>query len=107
MERSDGEMSNQYEVLSPWADVDPVSLKGISPRVADMNGKHVGLFYNSKRAAAPILDVVETKLKERFSNLKFSRFLRAPNLAVIETPDKAKYEEWVKGLDAAIFSVGD
>ena len=26
---------SQYEVLSPWADVDPIPLRGISPRISE------------------------------------------------------------------------
>jgi len=36
----------QYEVLNPWADLDPVPLRGISPRVTDLAGKTIGLFRN-------------------------------------------------------------
>ena len=38
--------NGQYEVLSPWADVDAVPLKGISPRVANLSGKKIGLLSN-------------------------------------------------------------
>ena len=37
-------MNGQYEVLNPWAEVDPIPLKGIAPRVADLTGKTMGLF---------------------------------------------------------------
>lgn len=100
-------MSGQFEVLSPWAEVDSIPLRGISPRVTDLAGKTIGLFFNNKRAARPIQDVVEAKLKKRFPTLEFSRFMRFPNVSVAETEDKAKFEEWVNGVDAVIFSVGD
>jgi hypothetical protein len=100
-------MSNQYEVLSPWAEVDPIPLRGISPRVTDLTGKKIGLFLNSKIAARPMLAAVEARLKERFPTLEFSRFLRFTNVSAVETEDKAKFEEWVKGVDAVIFSYGD
>jgi hypothetical protein len=96
-----------YEVLSPWAEVEPVPLRGISPRLTDLAGKKIGLFFNNKRAARPITDVVEQRLKERFANIEFSRFERVPNVSVAETEDKAKFDEWVKGSDAVIASVGD
>ena len=46
-----GNNGSVYEVLSPWAEADPVPLSGISPRLEDMTGKKIGLFCNSKRAA--------------------------------------------------------
>ena len=43
----------QYEVLNPWAEVDPVSLRGLgAPRPTDLSGKTIGLFHNWKRAAS-------------------------------------------------------
>jgi hypothetical protein len=99
--------NGQYEVLSPWAQADLVPLAGISPRLTELADKNIGLFFNNKRAARPIQDVVEKRLKERYPELEFSRFLRLPNLSMAETEDKDKFEEWVKGVDAVIFSVAD
>ena len=100
-------MNSQYEVLSPWAEVDPISLRGISPRLNDMTGKKIGLFFNNKRAARPIQDIVEKKLREGFPSLEFSHFLRTPNLSVLDTKNRAEFEDWVKGVDAVILSVAD
>ena len=101
-------LNGQYEVLNPWAEVDPIPLRGISPRLVDLTGKTVGLFVaNAKVASRPTLTVVEQKLRERFSSLKFNWFLFDFNLAVSETKDKARFEEWIKGIDAAVAAVGD
>jgi len=106
-------MNGQYEVLNPWAEADPVPLRGISPRVTDLTGKTIGLFCASyKVASRPILMVVEEKLKEKFPTSKFSWFEAGHNLEVTETKvtgteDKARFEEWVKGVDAVITAVGD
>ena len=100
-------MSGPYEVLSPWAEVDYVPLRGLSARLADFTGKKIGLFLNSKIAARPMQDTVEKKLKERFPTLKFSRFVRIPNVSVAETEELAKFKEWVKEVDAVILTHGD
>ena len=102
-------MSSQYEVLNPWAEVDPVAARRLSPRVAALRGKTIGLYGNFaiSPAAAPILAVVEAKLKERFTALKSSWFVGDHNLEVTKTDDKARFEEWVKGIDAAVTAVGD
>jgi len=98
----------EYEVLSPLADVDPVPLTGISERVKELKGKTIGLFDNGKVAASPILDVIEARLKERFSPLKFSRYAaKRGTAAVVETDQKSKFEEWVKGVDTVIAAEGD
>jgi hypothetical protein len=100
-------MTNEFEVFNPWAETDPILNKGISPRVNDLNGKKIGLFLNSKIAALPMLAIVEEQLKQRYPTTTFSRFVRLPNVSVAETPDQAKYEEWIKGLDAIIYSHAD
>ena len=101
-------LNGQYEVLNPWAELDPVTLRGISPRLADLKGKTIGLFApDYKVASRPILTVVEQKLRERFPSLKFNWFLFPYNLDVTETEYKEKFEEWVKGIDAAVAAVGD
>ena len=104
-------MNSQYEVLNPLAEVDPIPLRGISPRVRDLAYKTIGLVANNKRASRPMQDVIEAKLKERFHTLKFSRFeLVRSGFDVTETEvsqDKVKFEEWVKGVDTVIFAHGD
>ena len=105
---SNNKSNGQYEVLSPWAEVDPIPLRGISPRVTDLAGKKIGLFRNFKRAAQPMLAVVERKLKERFPDSEISWFdSTAVNVLETETENKAKFEEWAKGVDVAVAAVGD
>ena len=101
-------MNGQYEVLNPWAEADPIPLRGISPRVADLTGKTIGLFnYNFKVVSRPILAVVEQRLEERFPTARFSWFEFGDNIVVTETKHKASFEEWVKGVDTVIAAVGD
>ena len=98
----------QYEVLSPWAEADPVPLRGLSPRVIDLLGKKIGLFRNFKRAAKPMLTVVEGKLKERYPTSEFSWFdSTAVNVLETETENQEQFREWVDGIDTAVTSFGD
>ncbi|OGO30106.1 MAG: hypothetical protein A2Z29_07310 [Chloroflexi bacterium RBG_16_56_11] len=99
---------NHYEVLSPWAEADPVPFRGISPRIADLAGKKIGLFRNPKRAAEPTLKVIEDRLKKRFPTATFSWFANtAANEMVTETRAKDDFEAWLKGVDAVITAYGD
>jgi hypothetical protein len=100
-------MINQFEVLSPWADIDPAPVRAISPRLADLSGKKIGLYANSKIAALPMLKVIEEQLKARYPGLQFTRFERIPNVSVAETDVWGKFQEWVKGVDGVILSHGD
>lgn len=97
-----------YEVLSPWADVDPVPLRGLSPRPADLHGKAIGLFSNGKRAARLTLDAVERELHERFPGIKTSRYVSSQaNAPEMQTAGKTKLQAWLAGVDAVVLSAGD
>ena len=98
---------SQYEVLNPWAEVDPKPVRGISPRLTSLEGKKIGLFGNYKRAAVPMLTSFEKRLKEKFPTTQTSLFhSTSPNVTEAEH-DKAKFESWLKGLDAVVAAVGD
>jgi hypothetical protein len=100
--------SLQYEVLNPWAEVDSIPVRGISPRLNTLAGKKIGLFANFKRAARPMAAAVEKRLKERFPGIETILFdSRAANVNEIETENREKFIAWAKGVDAAIALVGD
>ena len=98
----------EYEILNPCAEAAPIPPRGISPRLTDLTDKTIGLYAIARKSAArPILGAVEQKLKERFPTLKFSWFVFQKAGRVALSEDKARFEEWVKGIDAAVTAVGD
>jgi hypothetical protein len=100
--------SAQYKVLNPWAEVDPKLVRGISPRPDTLAGKKVGLFANFKRAAMPIAQTIEKRLKEKYPDIQTSIFNSTlPNVTETETVNKEKFTAWAKGLNAVIAVVGD
>ena len=103
--------NGQYGVLSPWAEVDSIPLRGITPRVKDLGGKKIGLFVNEFLSSRLILTVIGEKLKERFPTCVTIWYInpQPPGKGVsdLEGEDKAKFEEWVKGVDAVVGAVGD
>ena len=95
------ETSGKYEVLSPWADADPVPSKGLTaPRISDLAGKKIGLYCNDKRAARPVLTVLEKKLKEKFPVSQISWYTS-------QKTNVPEFDDWLKGVDAVIAAVGD
>jgi hypothetical protein len=97
-----------YEVLSPWAEADPIPLKGLSPRVDKLDGKKIGLLCNNKRAAPLILDVTERLIKEKFPNASISRFFaKSFSVSSLEKDREGEFNDWLKGVDAVIAAVGD
>jgi hypothetical protein len=101
-------MSNQYEVLSPWAEVDPVPLKGLPPRLDSFSGKTIGLYCNFKVAAKQIFTVLERRLKERFPDSKYVWYYNEMmGVADIESERKEKLEDWIRSVDAVVLAAGD
>jgi hypothetical protein len=99
MNSSDGH--SQYEVLSPWAEADPVPPRGLSvPRLDSLEGKKIGLYRNDKRAAQPILTILEKKLRERFPTSQITWY----NTHKTNVPE---FDEWLKNVDAVVAAVGD
>ena len=99
---------NQYEVLSPWAEVDPIPLKGISPRIDSLSGKKIGLFANYKRAAMPIAKSIEKRLDTMYPDSEISLYHSTRwNVTERETDNADRFEAWAKSVDAAILVVGD
>src|SRR5512137_567691 len=98
----------QFVVLSPWADVDPILLRGISPRIPTLAGKKIGLFVNPKRAAMPIAESIQKRLGTMYPDIQIIIFhSTTPNVNEIETKNKEKFTAWAKGVDAVIGVVGD
>jgi hypothetical protein len=100
--------SPSYEVLSPWAEADPIPFKGLAPRITDLAGKNIGLLCNNKRAAPLILNAAERILKERFPTSKISWFrARSFSVSSLEPDNLARFGDWIRGVDAVVAAVGD
>jgi hypothetical protein len=101
-------MDAVYEVLSPWAEADPVPLKGLSPRLDKLDGKKIGLLCNNKRAAPLVLEATEKLLKQRFPTAATSYFYaRSFSVSSLEKDREGEFNDWLKGVDAVIAAVGD
>jgi hypothetical protein len=97
-----------YDVLSPWAETDPVPLQGITPRLPEIHGKRIGLFANYKRAAGPIQDAVDAELRARFGEaIAIQRFAQAGSNDVGSSDEGAQFAAWLEEVDAVIVAVGD
>jgi hypothetical protein len=106
------EKTNDYfEVLSPWADIDPVPARGIAQRLPELKNKTIGLFDNGKRAARPMLTVAERKLKEKIPGIQFKWYDPPQRLqystSQSESENKDYFAGWAKQIDGAITAVGD
>jgi hypothetical protein len=101
-------MDAVYEVLSPWAEADPIPLRGLSPRLDKLDGKNIGLLCNNKRAAPLILDAAEKHLRKKFPTATLSRFnARTFSVSSLEKDRAGEFDNWIKRVDAVIAAVGD
>jgi hypothetical protein len=99
---------SQFSVLNPWAEVDPIAPRGISPRLDTLAGKKIGLFANFKRASRPIAAEVEKRLKAMYPDCAASLFdSRGANVVESETKNREQFIAWVKSVDAVVLAVGD
>jgi hypothetical protein len=97
-----------YEVLSPWAEADQVPLQGLASRISDLAGKKIGLLRNGKRAAEPILTVIEKILQKKYPAAEFTWFRgRTFSVSELEKDRLQEFEDWIKSVDAVIAAVGD
>jgi hypothetical protein len=98
-----------YEVLSPWAEADPIPLHGIAPRPSDLSGKRIGLFASNKPAAPRIMEVLARKLKEKYPSAEISRYNAEESFLVLQTAgkDRKRFEDWVASVDVVAAAVGD
>ncbi len=100
--------TGMFEVLSPWAEADPIPLRGLAPRLSDLKGKRIGLLRNNKRSAEPILHAAARRLKEKYPDIEISWF-RGHTFSVSEQEKNrlAEFEDWIKGVDAVIGATAD
>jgi hypothetical protein len=103
-----GSSGIQYEVLSPWGDTDPKPIKGISSRLDNLSGKKIGLFANYKRAAVPIAESLQKRLRSMYPDSQITIYHSNQwNVTEIETENRESFKKWVEGSDAVILMVGD
>jgi hypothetical protein len=99
----------EYEVLSPWGEVDYKPLRGLNPRVKDLREASIGMFAGFKEHWPLILKEVERQLKEKFPTARFSHYQYIKDCTEIEKDDeyRSSFEKWLKEVDTVISANGD
>lgn len=65
------------EVLHPVAKQNKLIFQETAPRLSDLRGMKVGLYWNSKAGGDVALDEVARLLKSKYKNIEFENFLSA------------------------------
>ena len=89
-----------WEVFNPEPEYE-TSVQGIAPRLPDLCGKKIGLFWNSKPNGDALLRAIGRLLEKRFENIE----LRSFNLCIGVGPENIR--EMAENCDGVISALGD
>ncbi len=89
------------EVLNPRGEIKPPPTFAPSPRVTDLAGKKIGIYWNGKSGGNNFWDVTEELLKEKFPTATILRY-RGP----FDLGEKTA-GTLAKEVDIFIYGVGD
>ena len=95
------EQTVKLEMLNPRGKIEAVPVSAPNPRVADLAGKRVGLYWNSKPGLDNFYRVFEELLKERYPTA-ITTWLRG---AFLIRDDDA--DAWLPQIDTFVYGVGD
>lgn len=88
-------------VMNPQGEIDTSLIRGVTPRVSDLEGKIIGLYWNGKPDGDLFWDVIEDHLKKNFPKVKVLRYNGPGDLGDKMAPNIAKE------VDALMYGVGD
>ena len=96
-------MNTEIIVIDPAAE-DEAQKSALAPRLATLEGTHVGLIDNAKHMAEETLREVEALLKRRYGVKQFSYYRKA-NASVPTPPDMLR--DLTSKCDALVHGVAD
>jgi hypothetical protein len=96
-----GAASVTLELLTPRGEIPLPPTFVPSPRVAELAGQTIGIFWNGKQGGNNFWDVIEELLKEKFPTAKILRFKGPFDLGEKMAGNLAKE------VDVFIYGVGD
>ena len=89
------------EVLNPRAAIKPPPVLAPTPRVTDLAGKRIGIYWNQKQGGDNFWSVIEGLLKEKFPTVKILHYKGEFDLG-----DKLA-ATMAQEVDTFIYGVGD
>lgn len=89
------------EVFSPRGEIPPPPFHAPAPRVTDLEGKTIGLYWIGKAGGDNFWDGIEELLNEKYPNVKTVRYMGPFDLGEIQAGKIAKE------VDTMFYGVGD
>ena len=71
----------ELRVLNPVAEAKPEKVE-LAPRLTDLKGKTIGLYWNAKSGGDILLEQNAELLRQRYSGIKFKNYLGAVGFVV-------------------------
>ena len=91
----------ELKLRNPRGEIEPPPTFVPAPRVADLDGKRIGLYSNGKQGMDNFYAVLEELLKKKYPNAKIVLLTGA-----FEIRDE-EAEGWKKEVDTFVYGVGD
>ena len=91
----------QLQVLNPRGEITLPPVSAPNPRIADLAGKKIGLYWNGKAGGNYFWNAIEQLLKEKLRNTTVLRYEGAFDLG------DALAAKMAKETDAFLYGVGD
>ena len=95
------EKTVELELLNPRGEIEPLPTLAPAPRVTDLAGKGVGLYWNSKPGMDNFFTVFEELLKKKYPTATANLIRGA-----FEIRDEDA-DAWVPEIDTFVYGVGD
>jgi hypothetical protein len=89
------------KTLNPQGEIDTAVIKGLNPRISNLAGKTIGLYWNGKPDGDLFWDVIEKNLKKKYPKVTVLRYNGPGDLGSAMAP------KIVKEVDALMYGVGD
>jgi len=89
------------EVMNPRAEIPPPPMFPITPRVKELAGKRIGIYWIGKAGGDNFWDNVEVLLKEKYPTAKIVRYEGSFYLS------DARASQIAKEVDTILYGVGD
>ena len=88
-------------VLNPRGEIEAEPSQAVSPRVAELEGKRIGLYWNGKPDGDYFWDTIEALLNEKFPTATVVRYNGPGDLGEMSA------EKLMNEVDTLMYGVGD
>ena len=96
----------KLEVLNPVADIKKQQEVSLAPRIADLSGKTIGLYWNAKPSGDVINQATAEMLRKKFKDIRFKDYFGSMG-GVMRQASTEDTDMMAKECDAVIGSLAD